>query len=71
VRTSAAFGTATSGPSSTLRTEQPDVSWRYYIGGLGQIEEEKVANGTYARSGQATPSQLYWAPVLSMKRFLG
>ena len=49
--------------------EQPDVSWRYYIGGLGQIEEDKVANGTYARSGQATPSQLYWAPVLSMKRF--
>jgi phospholipase C len=49
--------------------EKPDVSWRYYIGGLGQIDEHKVANGAYARSGQATPSQLYWAPVLSMKRF--
>ena len=49
--------------------EQPDVSWRYYVGGLGQIYENKLANGAYARSGQATPSQLYWAPVLSMKRF--
>jgi phospholipase C len=48
---------------------KPDVSWRYYIGGLGQIDEQKVASGTYAESGQATPSQLYWAPVLSMKRF--
>jgi len=48
---------------------EPDVSWRYYIGGLGQIDEQKVATGAYARSGRATPSQLYWAPVLSMKRF--
>jgi len=47
----------------------PDVTWRYYVGGLGQIEEKKVADGAYARSGEATPSQLYWAPVLSMKRF--
>jgi phospholipase C len=46
-----------------------DVSWRFYVGGLDQIEEQKVANGAYAHSGQATPSQLYWAPVLSMKRF--
>jgi phospholipase C len=46
-----------------------DVTWRYYIGGLGQIDERKVANGAYASSGQSTPSQLYWAPVLSMKRF--
>jgi phospholipase C len=50
-------------------TETPNVSWRYYIGGLGQIDEQSIANGAYARSGQATPSQLYWAPVLSMKRF--
>jgi phospholipase C len=49
--------------------EKPDVSWRYYVGGLGQIYENKVANGAYAQSEQATPSQLYWAPVLSMKRF--
>jgi phospholipase C len=47
----------------------PDVSWRYYVGGLQQIDERKVADGAYARSGQATPSQLYWAPILSMKRF--
>ncbi len=48
----------------------PDVvTWRYYVGGLEQIEERKIANGRYADSSQATPSQLYWAPVLSMKRF--
>jgi phospholipase C len=46
-----------------------DVTWRYYIGGLAQIHENKIADGRYAESGQATPSQLYWAPVLSMKRF--
>ena len=46
-----------------------DVTWRYYIGGLGQIDEQKVQDGVYAQSGQATPSQLYWAPVLSMRRF--
>jgi phospholipase C len=47
----------------------PGVSWRYYIGGLEQISYNKVASGAYADSNQATPSQLYWAPVLSMKRF--
>jgi phospholipase C len=47
----------------------PDVSWRFYVGGLEHIRYNKVANGTYADSSQATPSQLYWAPILSMKRF--
>ncbi len=45
------------------------VSWRYYVGGLEQIRYNKVASGAYADSSQATPSQLYWAPILSMKRF--
>lgn len=49
--------------------QTPDVTWRYYVGGLASIDEKKVRNGAYARSGQATPSQLYWAPVLSMRRF--
>jgi len=49
--------------------EVPSVSWRYYIGGLQDIRENKVADGAYARSDQATPSQLYWAPILSMQRF--
>jgi phospholipase C len=50
-------------------SKSPGVTWRYYIGGLDQIQERKVANGAYARSGEATPSQLYWAPILSMRRF--
>jgi phospholipase C len=45
------------------------VSWRYYVGGLDQIDETKVADGSYASSAKATPSQLYWAPILSMQRF--
>jgi phospholipase C len=49
--------------------EDPGVTWRFYVGGLGQIDERKVANGDYADSTQATPSQLYWAPILSMRRF--
>jgi phospholipase C len=52
-----------------ISANEKPITWRYYIGGLGQIEEKKIANGAYAESGQATPSQLYWAPVLSMKRF--
>ena len=39
------------------------------MGGLEQIDEAKVANGTYAGSADATPSALYWAPILSMQRF--
>jgi phospholipase C len=45
------------------------VSWRYYVGGLDRIKPHKVADGSYARSKKATPSQLYWAPILSMQRF--
>jgi phospholipase C len=45
------------------------VSWRYYVGGLNQLKERKVANGSYPDSAQATPSPLYWAPILSMRRF--
>jgi phospholipase C len=49
--------------------EKRRVTWRFYVGGLDQIDERKIANGDYADSTQATPSQLYWAPVLSMRRF--
>jgi phospholipase C len=45
------------------------VSWRYYVGGLDQIDESKIADGTYASSTKQTPSQLFWAPILSMRRF--
>jgi phospholipase C len=45
------------------------VSWRYYVGGLDRIDPTKVADGSYARSSKAAPSQLYWAPILSMQRF--
>jgi phospholipase C len=56
-------------PTVFDRATQAGVSWKYYVGGLEQIEEAKVADGAYARSKDATPSALYWAPILSMKRF--
>jgi phospholipase C len=59
------------GDVTTVFDEATDagVSWRYYIGGLDQIDQAKVASGAYARSQRATPSALYWAPILSMRRF--
>ncbi len=56
-------------PTVFDRANQAGVSWKYYVGGLEQIHERKVANGAYARSTAATPSALYWAPILSMQRF--
>ncbi len=45
------------------------VSWRYYVGGLGQLRMNKLQNGAYIRSDQPAPSQLYWAPILAMPHF--
>ncbi|MEP6972838.1 MAG: alkaline phosphatase family protein [Actinomycetota bacterium] len=56
-------------PTVFDRATQAGVSWKYYVGGLEQIDQAKVADGAYARSKDATPSALYWAPILSMQRF--
>ena len=56
-------------PTVFDRATKAGVSWKYYVGGLENINESKVANGAYARSKDATPSALYWAPILSMRRF--
>lgn len=56
-------------PTLFDRATEAGVSWKYYVGGLEQIDEAKVADGSYARSSDATPSALYWAPILSMERF--
>jgi len=56
-------------PTVFDRATQAGVSWKYYVGGLDRISESKVASGAYARSKAATPSALYWAPILSMQRF--
>jgi len=45
------------------------ISWKYYIGGLESLDRERIAGGDYLRSDEPTPSQMYWAPILSMKRF--
>ena len=56
-------------PTVFDRANEANVSWKYYVGGLDRIKEAKVADGAYARSKDATPSALYWAPILSMSRF--
>jgi phospholipase C len=56
-------------PTLFDRATEAGVSWKYYVGGLEQIHQRKVANGSYAGSADATPSALYWAPILSMQRF--
>ena len=45
------------------------VSWKYYVGGLERLDRERIAGGDYLRPDQPTPSQMYWAPILGMKRF--
>ena len=44
-----------------------DVSWKYYIGGLGGLDQTKLKGGRYIYSKEPIPSQLYWAPILSME----
>lgn len=57
-------------PTIFDRAQDKGVSWKYYIGGHDRIDRQKLKQGYYfsERSG-GTPSQLYWAPILSMKRF--
>ena len=45
------------------------VSWKYYIAGFDGLDKERIASGDYLRSDEITPSQLYWVPILGMKRF--
>jgi len=45
------------------------VSWKYYVAGLESLDGDRIAGGDYLRSDEPTPSQLYWAPILGMKRF--
>jgi phospholipase C len=47
------------------------VSWKYYVGGLENVEARKLLNGAYFTEERTStrPSQLYWAPVLSIRRF--
>lgn len=57
-------------PTIFDRAADKGVSWKYYVGGLDGIDRRKLEQGYYfsERSG-GTPSQLYWAPILAMKRF--
>ncbi|MPZ24843.1 MAG: phospholipid carrier-dependent glycosyltransferase, partial [Dehalococcoidia bacterium] len=45
------------------------VSWKFYIGPIDEIEGEAVLGGDYLDPSIATPSPLYWAPILAMDRF--
>jgi phospholipase C len=49
--------------------DRANVSWKYYVGGLGRIDRRKAVDGRYFASGLRTPPQFFWAPILAMKRF--
>ena len=51
------------------KNANPAVTWGYYVGGLESIDPTKIADQEYVESRLATPSQLYWAPILAMHRF--
>ncbi|HUP86994.1 MAG TPA: alkaline phosphatase family protein [Acidimicrobiales bacterium] len=44
-------------------------SWNFYVGPLDRIDGDDVVDGTYFAPEKTTPSALYWAPILSMRRF--
>jgi phospholipase C len=57
-------------PTIFDEAEAAGVTWGYYIGGLDRLDHHKLRTGGYFEEDSAgTPSQLYWAPVLSMRRF--
>lgn len=57
-------------PTIFDRAEEAGLSWRYYVGGLDSIDKGRLLAGRYfTRRSPSTPSPLYWAPVLSIKRF--
>jgi phospholipase C len=57
-------------PTIFDRAEDAGISWRYYVGGLDRVDARTLRRGGYfTESSPFTPSQLYWAPVLSIGRF--
>jgi phospholipase C len=44
-------------------------SWKFYVGPIDRIDGDAVVDGTYFQTEKTTPSALYWAPILSMRRF--
>ena len=56
-------------PTIFDRLNENGVAWKYYVARLDRIDQDAVRRGAYGRSGEATPPQLYWAPVTGMNRF--
>lgn len=57
-------------PTIFDRAQKAGISWKYYVGGLDSLDPKRVRSGYYfGKRSKSTPSPLYWAPVLSMKRF--
>ena len=56
-------------PTIFDQLEAAGVSWRYYVGRLDAIEGDAVLDDRYFTPDLTTPSALYWAPILAMKRF--
>lgn len=50
------------------RAESAGTSWRYYLGNLGRLNEERLVRGDYF-TPRLSSTPLYWAPMLSIERF--
>ena len=56
-------------PTVFDQLQEAGISWKYYIGNLDRVSEEKVLSGAYLDPEEARPSQIYWVPLLVMPRF--
>lgn len=56
-------------PTVFDQLQEAGISWKYYVGNLEQVSEEKVLRGEYLEIEEARPAQLYWVPLLIMPRF--
>lgn len=67
-RTLAKLATSDFSTVFDLLAESP-FSWKYYIGGLEDLDPEMILGGDYLAQEAVTPPALYWAPIISIHRF--
>ncbi len=56
-------------PTVFDQLQEAGISWKYYVGNLERVSEEKVLRGAYLETEEERPAQIYWVPVLVMPRF--
>ena len=56
-------------PTVFDQLQQAGIPWKYYVGGIENLDREQFLKREYLEPRVSTPSELYWAPVLAMPRF--